>query len=100
MPSITNTVTINLVANTQLAAGGSAAMVYLPDEGEAMAQAGEALYINMGTIFPIYEETLYFVQGQDENTGQLRPSQLTLPLCSQQPILYASDFKGQASLAE
>ncbi|KAA9300181.1 MULTISPECIES: hydroxyethylthiazole kinase [Aerococcus] len=58
VPSITNTVTINLVANTQLAAGGSAAMVYLPDEGEAMAQAGEALYINMGTIFPIYEETL------------------------------------------
>ena len=33
-PSITNTVTINLVANAQLAVGGSAAMVYLADEGE------------------------------------------------------------------
>ena len=32
--SITNSVTINFVANAQLAVGGSAAMVYLPDEGE------------------------------------------------------------------
>jgi len=32
-PSVTNTVTINFVANAQLAVGGSAAMVYLPDEG-------------------------------------------------------------------
>ena len=32
-PSITNSVTINFVANAQLAVGGSAAMVYLPDEG-------------------------------------------------------------------
>ena len=32
--SITNTVTIDFVANAQLAVGGSAAMVYLPDEGE------------------------------------------------------------------
>ena len=31
--SITNTVTIDFVANAQLAVGGSAAMVYLPDEG-------------------------------------------------------------------
>ena len=57
-PSITNTVTINLVANAQLAVGGSAAMVYLADEGEAMASAGDAMYINMGTIFPVYAETL------------------------------------------
>ncbi|MBR4253298.1 MAG: hydroxyethylthiazole kinase [Kiritimatiellae bacterium] len=57
-PSITNTVTINFVANAQLAAGGSAAMVYMPDEGVAMARAGGALYINMGTIFPFYAETL------------------------------------------
>lgn len=56
--SITNTVTINLVANTQIAVGGSAAMVYLPDEGETLAKAGEAFYINVGTLFPIYEETL------------------------------------------
>jgi hydroxyethylthiazole kinase len=58
VPSITNTVTINLVANAQLAAGGSAAMVYLPDEGEGMAAAGSAFYINMGTLMPFYAETL------------------------------------------
>jgi hydroxyethylthiazole kinase len=56
--SITNSVTINLVANAQLAVGGSAAMVYLPDEGEFLARAGGAAYINVGTLFPIYEETL------------------------------------------
>ena len=58
VPSITNTVTIELVANAQLAAGGSAAMVYLPDEGEAIAAAGEAFYINMGTMMPFYAEPL------------------------------------------
>lgn len=57
-PSITNTVTVNLVANAQLAVGGSAAMVYLADEGEAMAALGGAMYINMGTILPVYAETL------------------------------------------
>lgn len=56
--SITNTVTINLVANAQLAVGGAAAMVYLPDEAEFLAKAGGATYINVGTLFPIYEETL------------------------------------------
>ncbi|SDG62348.1 hydroxyethylthiazole kinase [Desulfosporosinus hippei] len=56
--SITNTVTMNFVANAQLAVGGSAAMVYLPDEGEFLAKAGGAAYINMGTLLPIYEETL------------------------------------------
>ena len=57
-PSVTNTVTINFVANAQLAVGGSAAMVYLPDEGEDMAGMGDAFYINMGTQFPVYAETL------------------------------------------
>jgi hydroxyethylthiazole kinase len=56
--SITNTVTINLVANAQLAVGGSAAMVYLPDEGEFLARASGATYINAGTLLPIYEQTL------------------------------------------
>jgi hydroxyethylthiazole kinase len=56
--SITNTVTINFVANAQLAVGGSAAMVYLPDEGEFLAKAGGATYINVGTILPIYQQTL------------------------------------------
>ena len=50
--SITNTVTIDFVANAQLAVGGSAAMVYLPDEGETLVAAGGAVYLNMGTLFP------------------------------------------------
>ena len=37
-PSITNTVTVNFVANAQIAVGGSAAMVYLPDEGEFVSE--------------------------------------------------------------
>lgn len=56
--SITNTVTVNFVANAQIAVGGSAAMVYLPDEGEFLARAGGATYVNAGTFFPFYEETL------------------------------------------
>lgn len=56
--SITNTVTIDFVANAQLAVGGSAAMVYLPDEGEALVAGGAAIYLNMGTLFPIYEQTI------------------------------------------
>ena len=58
VPSITNTVTVNFVANAQLAVGGSAAMVYLPDEGAGMAKIGASMYINMGTLLPIYEATL------------------------------------------
>ena len=57
-PSLTNTVTINFVANAQLAIGGSAAMSYLPDECETLARISGAYYINMGTIEPVYEETL------------------------------------------
>ena len=49
---------MELVANAQLAAGGSAAMVYLPDEGEGVAAAGESFYINLGTVMPFYAETL------------------------------------------
>ena len=56
--SITNTVTIDFVANAQLAVGGSTAMVYLPDEGEALVAGGGAIYLNMGTLFPIYEQTI------------------------------------------
>lgn len=56
--SITNTVTQNFVANAQLAVGGSAAMVYLPDEGECVAALGGAVYINLGTLLPVYEQTV------------------------------------------
>lgn len=56
--SITNTVTISFVANAQLAVGGSAAMVYLPDEGAFLAKTGGAFYLNVGTLLPVYEQTL------------------------------------------
>ncbi|MCK9522861.1 MAG: hydroxyethylthiazole kinase [Proteobacteria bacterium] len=56
--SITNAVTVDFVANAQLAAGGAPAMVYLPDEGEFLASVGGATYINMGTLLPIHAETL------------------------------------------
>ncbi len=56
--SVTNAVSVNFVANAQLATGGSAAMVYLPDEAECLAQAGSALYLNMGTLLPVHEETM------------------------------------------
>ena len=56
--SITNFVTIDFVANAQLAVGGSAAMVYLPDEGTALAIAGQSMYINVGTLLPVHERTV------------------------------------------
>lgn len=57
-PSITNFVTINFVANAQLAVGGSAAMVFLPKEGELISEVGEATYINVGTLIPSHKETM------------------------------------------
>ena len=33
-------------------------MVYLPDEGEFLAKVGGATYVNVGTLLPIYEQTL------------------------------------------
>ncbi len=56
--SITNNVTIDFVANAQLAVGGSAAMVYMPDEGEVLGLAGGAFYVNVGTLVPVLEETI------------------------------------------
>ena len=56
-PSITNTVTINFVANAQLAVGGAAAMVYLKDEAVALASMSDSFYVNLGTIFDFYTDT-------------------------------------------
>lgn len=33
-------------------------MIYLPDEAHAMATIGGSFYINMGTLLPVYAETL------------------------------------------
>lgn len=57
-PSITNTVTVNLVANTQLAVGGAAAMAYLEDELIGLASISESFYINLGTMFDFYMDSL------------------------------------------
>lgn len=56
--SFTNFVTINLVANAQLAAGGTAAMSYLPDDIIDTAQVARASYINVGTLLPFYADAL------------------------------------------
>ena len=56
--SITNAVTMNFVANAQLACGGLAAMVYLGDEGRYLASAGNSVYLNMGTLLPVHRESM------------------------------------------
>ena len=55
--SFTNFVTINLVANAQLA-GGTAAMSYLPDDVIATAEIAGSNYINVGTLLPFYKDAL------------------------------------------
>lgn len=56
--SFTNFVTINLVANAQLASGGTAAMSFLPDDVIDTASIAGSTYINVGTLLPFYEEAL------------------------------------------
>lgn len=56
--SFTNFVTINLVANAQLAAGGTAAMSFLPDDIIDMTRIAPASYINVGTLLPFYKDAL------------------------------------------
>lgn len=68
--SVTNGVTMDFVANAQLAVGGSAAMVYLPDEGEALVAAGNATYVNMGTLLPVHERTIPAVAKAAHEAGK------------------------------
>ena len=56
--SITNAVTVNLVANTQLAVGASAAMVYMDDEINALMQIASSCYLNMGTLLPVHADSM------------------------------------------
>lgn len=56
--SFTNFVTINLVANAQMAAGGTAAMSFLPDDVIETAKIAGANYINVGTLLPFYKDAL------------------------------------------
>jgi hydroxyethylthiazole kinase len=57
-PSFTNFVTMNLVANAQLAVGGSAAMSLIYDEVVDMTAIAGASYVNVGTLQPFYREEL------------------------------------------
>ena len=56
--SFTNFVTINLVANAQLASGGTAAMSFLPDDVIDTATIAGSTYINVGTLLPFFKDTL------------------------------------------
>ena len=56
--SFTNFVTMNLVANAQLASGGTAAMSFLPDDVLDTAHIAKASYINVGTLLPFYKDAL------------------------------------------
>ena len=56
--SFTNFVTINLVANAQLASGGTAAMSFLPDDVIDTAAIAGSTYINVGTLLPFFKDTL------------------------------------------
>ena len=67
--SFTNFVTINLVANAQLAAGGAAAMSFLPDDIIDTATISGADYINVGTLLPFYKDALPQVARAFHNTG-------------------------------
>ena len=58
LPSVTNYVTAGFVADCQVAAGASAAIVNMPDEVCRLAEKCAAFYINLGTMFPIYEKTI------------------------------------------
>lgn len=67
--SVTNFVTVNFVANAQLAAGGTAAMSYLPDDVLATAQLCHASYINVGTLQPYYREAFPQIAEGFRNLG-------------------------------
>lgn len=69
-PSITNAITINLVANAQLAAGGAPAMVFLPEEAECLAEAGDSFYINMGGLLPVHGDALPRTAKRLRETGK------------------------------
>lgn len=67
--SFTNFVTINLVANAQLAAGGTAAMSFLPDDVIDTAPISGADYINVGTLLPFYKDALPQIARAFHKTG-------------------------------
>ncbi len=68
--SITNAVTMNLVANAQIAVGGSAAMVYLEDEAVGLSEVAGAFYVNAGTLLPPHELSIPAVAQHVQQLGK------------------------------
>ncbi len=58
VPSITNAVTMDFVANAQLALGARAAVVYYADEAECLSKSVKSFYVNMGTMHPVFEKNI------------------------------------------
>lgn len=58
VPSITNYVTAQFVVNCQLALGASCAVVNMPEESCEIARQCAAFYINLGTILPMYKDSV------------------------------------------
>lgn len=56
--SVTGMLTSNFVARTQRAIGGFPTIVNMSDEAETMIEKSNAFYINIGTILPVFEDTI------------------------------------------
>ncbi|NEG70015.1 hydroxyethylthiazole kinase [Bifidobacterium choloepi] len=67
--SFTNFVTINFVANAQLAAGGTAAMSFLASDIVDIAAICGATYVNVGTLLPFYRHALREITAAFAETG-------------------------------
>jgi hydroxyethylthiazole kinase len=68
--SWTNFVTINLVANTQLAVGARAAMCFLPDEAYPLSTISQSVYINVGTMNSVSKEALTLAAKSSSELGK------------------------------
>lgn len=56
--SVTSMLTSNFVSRSQSAIGGFPVMVNMSDEAESMIERSDAFYINIGTILPVFEDTI------------------------------------------
>jgi len=56
--SITSSSTSNLVSRSQSAIGGFPLIVNMSDEAETMIEKSNAFYINLGTMLPVFEDTI------------------------------------------
>lgn len=56
--SVTSMLTSNFVSRSQSAIGGFPVIVNMSDEAESMIEKSDAFYINIGTILPVFEDTI------------------------------------------